>query len=173
MAEFLEYPLAYHITFGTYGMRLHGGEQATVSRNQNQFGEPIIGRDIVWERLDRSLMEFPSLVLTDAQRRVIEEIVPTICVRGKWEYHIAAAQSDHLHVMLSSTNEGKRVRQWLKRWLGEGLSKQWPQKTLQTWWAIGGSVKSIWNEEYFTNVFEYIRRQRTTPFSDETNENRK
>ena len=168
MTEFLEHPLAYHITFGTYGMRLHGGEQGTVSRDQNRFGEPIFGRDVVWERIERSSMKFAPVVLNDAQRRVIEEIVPSICVRGKWEYHTAAARSDHVHVMLASTKEGKRVRQWLKRWLGEELSKQWQREPKQTWWAIGGSVKSIWNEEYFTNVFEYIRRQRTTREVDDS-----
>jgi hypothetical protein len=39
------YPLAYHITFGTYGTRLHGDERGTVERAHNVYGEPIVGMD--------------------------------------------------------------------------------------------------------------------------------
>src|SRR5688572_26695020 len=37
--------LAYHITWGTYGMRLHGDPRGTVDRDHNALGSPIIRRD--------------------------------------------------------------------------------------------------------------------------------
>src|SRR5438876_2474643 len=40
----VRYPLAYHITFGTYGMRLHGDARGTVDRRVNQPGDAIVGR---------------------------------------------------------------------------------------------------------------------------------
>jgi hypothetical protein len=126
MAEFLEYPLAYHITFGTYGARLHGDERGTVSRGRNRFGEPIVGKDVVWERMERSQLKFPPVVLSDAQQRRVEDVVPAICERGGWEYQMAAGQPDHVHVMLTTPNDGKRVRKWLKTWLGQEMSKAWP-----------------------------------------------
>jgi hypothetical protein len=66
--------------------------------------------------------------------------------------------------MLTTPNDGKRVRKCLKTWLGQELSKAWPRQTGQTWWVEGGSVKSVWNDDYFANVFEYIRSQRTSAF---------
>ena len=30
------------------------------------------------------------------------------------------------------------------------------------WWSKGGSIKWIWDEKYFDNVYNYIARQRTT-----------
>ena len=163
MPQYLEYPLAYHITFGTYGTRLHGDERGTVSRNQNRFGDPIIGKDIVWQRIERSQLKFAPVVLTEEQQEHVETAVPPICTRGNWEFHIAAGQPDHVHVLLTTPNEGKKVRKWLKRWLGEALSVVWPTVSNQTWWAEGGSVKTIWDHEYFANVFNYIHEQRTTP----------
>src|SRR5438876_12296826 len=35
--------LAYHITWGTYGTRLHGDPRKTVDRQHNAYGEPILG----------------------------------------------------------------------------------------------------------------------------------
>ena len=165
MAQFLEFPLAYHLTFGTYGTRLHGDERGTVSRAHNRFGEPIIGRDADWERIEQSQLKFPPVVLTGDQQRQIEQVLPEICNRGGWEYHIAAGQPDHVHVMLTSPNDGKAIRKWLKTWLGQALSTRWPLAPGQTWWAEGGSVRFIWNDAYLANVFEYIRAQRTTPLN--------
>jgi hypothetical protein len=41
-------PIAYHITFGTYGTRLHGDPRGTVDRSMNRPGDPIIGADRAW-----------------------------------------------------------------------------------------------------------------------------
>ncbi len=38
-------PLAYHITWGTYGTRLHEDSRGTVDRENNSFGTPIVGPD--------------------------------------------------------------------------------------------------------------------------------
>ncbi|NLG42978.1 MAG: hypothetical protein GX547_07015 [Phycisphaerae bacterium] len=51
-----EFPLAYHITFGTYGMRLHGDERETVHRRRNQFGEPFVERNDRWRTDDARRM---------------------------------------------------------------------------------------------------------------------
>jgi len=163
MAEFLQHPLGYHLTFGTYGTRLHGDERGTVSRKQNRFGEPVIGKDPVLERLEKSQLKFPPVVFSDEQRRFVEDTLPGVCERGGWEYHIAAAQPDHVHVLLTSPNDGKAIRRWLKTWLGKELSTRWPRMPGQTWWAEGGSIRFLCNGDYFANVFEYIRAQRTTP----------
>ena len=37
----MDIPLAYHITFGTYGTRLHGNERGSVDRAHNAPGEPF------------------------------------------------------------------------------------------------------------------------------------
>src|SRR2546421_11369035 len=38
-------PLAYHITWGTYGTRLHGDGRGTVDREHNEYGTPVLGPD--------------------------------------------------------------------------------------------------------------------------------
>jgi hypothetical protein len=36
----------WHITWGTYGARLHGGDRPTVNRYHNKPGEPYVGPDM-------------------------------------------------------------------------------------------------------------------------------
>ncbi|HUQ69889.1 MAG TPA: hypothetical protein VM165_10220 [Planctomycetaceae bacterium] len=155
-------PIAYHITFGTYGCRLHGDPRGTVDRQHNQYLEPILSEDRQRELENQERLRFPPITLTAEQRIFIENVTPQICVRGGWTLHAVAAGPDHVHVCLTGDAEGKRIRNWFKRWLGEALSEKWPLLPEQTWWAEDGSVKWIFDEANFKNVVSYITKQRTT-----------
>jgi REP element-mobilizing transposase RayT len=157
----VNFPLAYHITWGTYGIRLHGDERGTVDRSMNNFGDPIIGRDGDWQRIESSLLRFPVRVLTIEQRVFVEDVIPEICGRGGWKFITTAAAPDHVHNIISASVDGKDVRKWLKRWLSEALSQRWPVEQGQVRWAECGSVKWIWNDDYYRRAEDYIRGQRT------------
>ena len=115
-------PLAYHITFGTYGTRLHGDSRGTVDRSANNPGDPIIGSDPDRWEFERSRLRFKPVELTPAQRQLIELVLPSVCERGGWQLHIGSAKKDHCHILLTSERDGEAVRKWIKRWLGEQLS---------------------------------------------------
>jgi REP element-mobilizing transposase RayT len=156
------FPLAYHITWGTYDTRLHGDDRGTVDREQNKPGDPIIGKDEDWQFMGTHLLRFPPRALTSDQRLHLESIISSICVRGNWKFLTTAAASDHVHTMVAAAVDGKDIRKWLKRWLSESLSKKWSLLPEQVWWSECGSVKWIWTEDYYYSVLNYINRQRTT-----------
>jgi hypothetical protein len=157
---------SWHITWGTYGARLHGGHRPTVDREHNERSEPFIFRDSQRERAEESILNFPARLLTTEQRSLAEQAIPAICLRGGWNYRMCAAGPDHIYVLCDITPaiHGEKVRRLLKRWLGQELSKDWPIAEGQTWWAEEGSNIAVKDEAYLNNVFNYILRQRTTPF---------
>ncbi len=154
-------PLAYHITFGTYGTRLHGDARGTVDRPMNEPGDPIVGENADWKRIERAKLKFPPILLTEEQRLYADSIVVSICARGGWQLHAFAARKDHVHTLLTTKADAKTVRRLLKRWLGQALSQRWPLAKEASWWAEGGSVKWVWNQRYFDNVYSYIEGQVT------------
>ena len=156
-----DFPQAYHITFGTYGTRLHGDERGTVHRSMNEPGDPIIGKCDQWERMEARLLSHSAVELTTEQRLLIERVVPSICTRGGWTFVTCAAREDHVHTVLRASADGKAVRRWLKRWLGQELSGCWTIAPGATWWAECGSVKWVWTDDYLQNVFDYGEAQRT------------
>ena len=155
-------PIAYHITFGTYGTRLHGDERGTVDRSMNCPGDPIIGADAGWWELERKRLRSHPVFLEPEQTAYAESVIPLVCARGGWEYHVGAAGPDHVHVLLTAEADGDAVRKWFKRWLGEAMWAKWPRAEGTTWWAEGGSVKWVWERDYFENVFDYLNRQRAS-----------
>lgn len=154
----------YHITVGTYGTRLHGGTAPTVDRRENHYGDPFVKADRKLYDFRKSKLSESPCYLTKDQRTCIEETIPELCERGKWNYHIAACQPDHFHCLISSPVDPKDIRRWLKTWLTQRLNETFEARK---WFARDGSTKWIFDEKYFHNVFEYILRQRATPFSSE------
>jgi REP element-mobilizing transposase RayT len=155
-------PIAYHITFGTYGTRLHGDPRGTVDRSMNQPGDPIISADRGWWVYERERLKYEPVVLTPEQMRFVEGVLPDVCVRGGWEFHTGAGGPDHVHNVITADADGEAVRKWLTRWLGEALSSEWKRPEGATWWAEGGSVKWIWNDEYYGRVYGYVDGQRAS-----------
>ena len=155
---------SWHITWGTYGTRLHGGHRPTVDRDHNVRGTPFVARDELRERTEKAILNFHAKLFTVEQRTLMEEIVPSICERGGWKYRICAAGTDHVHVLCDVGREihGEKVRRLLKRWVGEALSERWPLAVKETWWAEEGSNIAVKDESYLSNTYNYILRQRLT-----------
>jgi REP element-mobilizing transposase RayT len=156
------FPLAFHITFGTYGTRLHGDERGTVDRSMNQYGDPILGKDEDWEQMERERLKFEPRIFSVEQMIEVERLIPDVCIRGGWQLHTCAAGPDHVHNVLTAQADGEAVRKWLKRWLGQELAKSYSLRDGQTFWAECGSVKWIWTEEYLLRAVKYVSDQRAT-----------
>ena len=154
---------AWHITWGTYGARLHGGERPTVERPHNNPGEAFVAPDPALERAARTRMVAPPVRLTQAQRTWIESQVPVLCERGRWTFEACAAAPDHVHTLLraQSVVHGKQIRTILKRWLTQSLNQRWT--TPARWWADGRSTKPVPDDAYLRSATRYIERQQTLP----------
>jgi REP element-mobilizing transposase RayT len=153
---------SWHITFGTYGARLHGSDRPTVDRQHNQLGQPFLERDIGRESREYKAMRAMPEFLTLAQQLFIQDAVPSICERGGWNLRICAAGPDHVHVLADIVPEvhGEKARRLLKRWLTQEMNKHWRLDAGQDWWAEEGSNKAIHDEEYLNNAYRYIESQR-------------
>ena len=158
--------LAFHITWGTYGTRLHGDRRGTVDRTHNEYGQPVLKYDEHrWER-EKSMMKFPPVVFSRSEMIIVESLLPQICQQGGWTHRVGAAGPDHVHEILTSRNDPETIRRLFKRWLGQTLSKRLralPQGA--TWWAECGSIRWIFEEDgdYFDKATRYVERQRATP----------
>ena len=155
----------WHLTFGTYGTRLHGDNRPTVDRQHNQRGEGFVEHDPKRAKAERDRMRGNPVYLAGPQRAVIESVIPDICKRGGWTYRICAApdEADHVHVLLDAERsiDPDAILKWLKRWLGDALTQRWGMPISGTWWAKAGSTPAVKDEAYLNNAYHYIRRQRT------------
>jgi len=155
---------AWHITFGTYGARLHGDPRLTVDRVRNEFNGPYVEPSAPRQSLAKAALTHPPVRLSRTQRVFLEQTIPAMCIRGGWRYDTCACAREHAHTLLraDAVIHGKHIRHWLKRWLTEALDREFGRRPGDgAWWAEGGSNRVVHDDDYLRTVTEYIDAQRT------------
>src|SRR5215217_3554928 len=119
----MHYPPAYHITWGTYGARLHGSDKPHVDRHHNEYGAPFAPTDSDREAAARSRMKQEPVSLSPEQRREVERAIRDLAARYGWTIHAMAVQSDHTHVVITANRIGDELRNALKAVASRALNK--------------------------------------------------
>ena len=102
MVTFRSEPLAFLLTWPTYGTRLHGDPRGSVDDSQNEPETPALPpneRRVEWER---SLMVGPSFLLSVPAQRIVGSVIQAHCVRRNWSLHAFAVRSNHAHVVVAN-----------------------------------------------------------------------
>jgi REP element-mobilizing transposase RayT len=150
-------PLAYLITWTTYGTWLPGDERGWVKSGDYGIKPPDAAR----HGAAAISMATAEVRLTPSQRSLVEETVRADCLIRRWTLHAANARSNHVHVVVRADVTPETVLSQLKAWCARRLSEQAgltgrSKNGLKRWWTEHGSTKWINNEEYFRNAVRYV-----------------
>jgi REP element-mobilizing transposase RayT len=158
-------PLAYFLTWPTYGTWLPGDERGWVLYGKgSQPPNPI--RKLEAE----ARMTEDACILDGEQRRLVEETIAKHCrIRG-WKLHAVNCRSNHLHVVVTANRDPDEVREQLKAWCTRKLKElerarrnspgdrePTPEPRIrEKWWAERGSRRYIGDEESLEAVIRYV-----------------
>ena len=111
-------PLAYFLTWPTYGTWLPGDERGWVAYHRGwQFPDPI--RKLEAE----ALMNEDACVLDTEQRQVVEKTITDHCQFRGWQLHAVNCRTNHLHVVVSANVHPDDVRKQFKAWCTRHLKE--------------------------------------------------
>jgi hypothetical protein len=136
-------PLAYFLTWTTYGSWLPGDQRGWVAK-PGEFRPP----DADAERAARQLMTEPALSLDVEQRRIVEDTIADHCrIRG-WHLHAVSARTRHVHVVVTAPGRTpdevmNQLKAWCTRKLKDDERSQRPAggRGRQNWWTQRGSKR--------------------------------
>jgi len=153
-------PLAYHITWTTYGSWLPGD-----SRGWVEGGTPGIQTPDP-ERTDhsRDLMTGTSVTLTPAQREIVEATIRDHCGIRKWPLLALNIRTNHIHLIVTADVTPEIVMSQLKAWCSRRLSEHAgligrSRNGQRRWWTEHGSTKYINDETYLQNAIQYVNER--------------
>jgi len=158
-------PLAYFLTWTTYGTWLPGDERGWVEK-PGQFRAPDAERQ---ESARRRMTE--SALTLDAERRhIVEDTIADHCrIRG-WHLHAVNARTQHIHVVVSAPGrDPEDVMDQFKAWCTRKLkqrerSRQSAGKKLrQNWWTQRGSKRRLNDEDELEAAVLYVREGQGEP----------
>jgi REP element-mobilizing transposase RayT len=151
-------PLAYFLTWSTYGTWLPGDE-----RGWAQYGHGWQLPDAVRKLEAEASMAEDACRLDGEQREVVERQIAETCrVRG-WELHAVNCRSNHAHVVVTADQAPKIVRNQLKAWCTRRLKELEAKRQLaadpsrESWWAERGSQRFVNDSESLEAAILYVR----------------
>lgn len=150
-------PLAYLITFRTYGTWLHGDERGSVDRFHNQFKSPFLPPDR--ERLEHKtrLLAREIVTLNGRQRRLVKEAIRETCATRGWALCAVNARTNHVHAVISiGATSPSRALNDLKAYATRKMRRDGCWLSERSPWADKGSKRSLWNERSVELAVDYV-----------------
>ena len=155
-------PLAYFLTWPTYGTWLPGDERGWVKRGRgHQLPDPPLALEAI------ARMTEGACHLDDDERRAVEETIAEHCTIRGWTLHAVNCRSNHLHVVVTANRDSDEVRRQFKAWTVRRLkqlqSEQSPRSQKPSlpvrdkWWAERGSRRYINDEDSLEAAIRYVR----------------
>ncbi len=149
-------PLAYFITFRTFGTWLHGDVRGSVDRYHNEFGTPVLKADPDLEAEAEAKMCREAVVLTPAQRVIIDRTIREVCTHKEWYLRALNVRTNHVHAIVSSTRPPEFIMNALKSWGTRRLVEAGEWARGDRLWSRHGSTRYLFKEEDVNHEIKYV-----------------
>ena len=146
-----EEPLAYFLTWTTYGTWLPGDERGWSRKHEFDIQCP----SRLFVEMAQSRMKEPAFFLDDPSRRVVEDTIRKHCAVRTWQLHAVNALTNHVHVVVTAVGyEPETVRDQFKAWCTRRLKASETART--KFWTEGGSCRWINQEADLEAAVSYV-----------------
>jgi REP element-mobilizing transposase RayT len=158
-------PLAYFLTWTTYGTWLPGDERGWVAK-PGDLHLP----DASLERESRSRMTESPVLLDDRQRDIVVRTIAEHCLVRSWHLHAVACRTNHVHVVVTADRRRPEdVMDQLKAWCTRKLKDQdrvrIPEnRTIRwNWWTQRGSKRWLNDLHSLETAISYVQEGQDRP----------
>ena len=138
-------PLAYFITFTTYGTWLHGDERGSVDLEHNQVGTPWLEPDGRRQAVNRRKMAQNAYHLDESRRGIVLEAIIAECRYRGWPLHAVHVRSNHVHLVVSADEQPELVMRCCKAQASTRLNDAGFDDRGRKRWTARGSRRYLWD----------------------------
>lgn len=153
------FPIAYFITFSTYGTRVHGDNRGTVDRAHNTYGTPTLDHDPVREGEERHRMRQRDFILNPEQRASVHQTMHDVATHRGWAILAINVRSTHVHVIVRGAVAPERIMGDFKRWATRRLREARLVEADRLIWTEHGSTQYIWDAEGCAEACDYVKNR--------------
>jgi REP element-mobilizing transposase RayT len=149
-------PLAYFISFTTYGTWLHGRDPGSVDRDHNAVGTPVLPPDEKRERSEQHQLREAPYLLTPERRQVVRETICEVAKHRGWRLWAAHVRTNHVHIIVSAAQKPERVMADFKAYASRRLAERLDESPTRKRWTQHGSTRYVWSEAQLAEKVEYV-----------------
>ena len=159
-------PLAYFLTFSTYGTWLHGREPGSVDKSHNIFDTPTLPTNSRREQVIRSQMRQPEYVLDEPRRQCVRLAIQEVAHYRDWALHAAQVRTNHAHIVITTPSlKPEPVLMVLKAWSSRQLRLTFKEEPKRVRWTHDGSTEYLWDEAARARACKYVVYEQGEPMA--------
>lgn len=160
------FPIAYLLTFRTYGTWLHGDARTSVRRNgNNRYGGPMVTPSVPLIEAMKDGRKQAPLVLDERQRPCVEEAIKEVCEIRDYDLRAMNVRTNHAHVVSSGAVKPEKIVNDLKAYATRPLMAERLCGTEQKVWSRGASTRYLWKPRHVERAVDYVKYcQEDIPF---------
>src|SRR5262245_52527240 len=158
-------PLAYFITFTTYGTWLHGRSPGSVDRAHNQVGTPVLPPDEKGEQAEHERLRERPYLLDGPRRAVVLQTILEVARHRRWTVWAAHVRTNHVHVIVTAQVKPEKVMSDFKAYASRRLREKLTEAPDRTRWTQHGSTLYLWTEEAVAAKIEYVINRQGEPLA--------
>ncbi|MEA2206389.1 MAG: hypothetical protein QOE77_3165 [Blastocatellia bacterium] len=151
-----EFPLAYLISFRTYGTWLHGDKRGSINRRQNQYGTRRIARNPGLQSAERKQLKHPPLRLNRKQRPLIAKAIREVCIHRKYQLLAINVRTNHVHTVVSAQIKPEPILQAFQAYATRKLRRANLLRNDVKPWSRHGSTPYLWKAKHLERAIDYV-----------------
>lgn len=159
-----EFPLAYLITFRTYGTWLHGDERYSINRsNRGVQGTVKLAPNVPLNQKMQQEMKQPPTILDTFQRTAVDHAVRELCIAREYVLHALNVRS-----VVRAAAKPERIADAMKAFATKRLRELGLIESTTRLWARGRSRRYLWKPRHVEAAISYVLySQGDSPFEIE------
>ncbi|MCW5766987.1 MAG: hypothetical protein KIT68_13540 [Phycisphaeraceae bacterium] len=152
-------PLAYFITFHTYGTWLHGHEHGSVTHSRNRVGEPRVGSSVRLRRAMAASMVNEIYQLDRPGVAAVDAAIREVCRIKRWALLALHVRTTHVHAVVSCGCAPETAMRTFKAWASRRLREVGAAGPTQRVWSRHGSTRWITSQATLESACGYTLYQ--------------
>ena len=149
-------PLAYFISFRTYGTWLHGDKRGSIDRSHNRYRSPYIAQDERRQHCNEQRLKAQPLILNRRQRSSIKTAILETCDIRRWTLMAINIRTNHIHTVVTAHKKPSIVLNAFKANATRQLREDGLWLEPFSPWADKGSKRNLWNEQSVARAIDYV-----------------
>jgi REP element-mobilizing transposase RayT len=149
-------PLAYFITFATYGAWLHGRDSGSVDKQHNEPGSPLLTPNSTHEAAMQQNMREPTYVLDASRRRVVFDTLHEVARHRGWQLLACHVRTNHVHVVVRADAAPEKVMSDFKAYASRRLREKLGEPANSKRWTQHGSTRYLWTDDSVLAAIEDV-----------------
>ena len=153
-----ERPLAYLITFRTYGTWLHGDERLSVDRHngKNRYGTPKIAPNSRLNQIMTDRRPGDAFLLDGESRTVVDRAIRNVCQVRDYSLFAANVRTNHVHSVVSEAAKPDAIMNAFKANATRELREAGIVAPDVRVWSRGGSTRYLWKSAHVDGAIDYV-----------------